>query len=181
MTSQHSYRYGNTGISGVRCYCTDTGKRIDVIRSECDNATAPLRYFWSSLLVNFITYRGAVCGFPKHTLSREGLVTDSELSSKAISARSKYEARGVRFTEVASWRSEPGAEDARTFSISAMSILDFYTVWPCTPHPLPISRTVLASVIKPPPHKGIRVRNALVFVQTVLSHHFDVAASAVEG
>lgn len=157
MPSGLSGYYGYTGIMGVRRYLTDAGKRIDVIRSNRTNAAAPLLYFWSSLLVNFITPRGAVCAFPRTTLSREGIVADTGLSSKAKAARAKYEHRGVRFIEVASWRPGVGlAEDhAQTLSSGPLLVLDFDSVWASSPLQMPILRAGPDWVIKSPSNIGI--------------------------
>ncbi|KAI1787809.1 hypothetical protein LXA43DRAFT_857124, partial [Ganoderma leucocontextum] len=66
MTGRHPATY--TGIKCVRRYTTLTGKRVEIIWSCTVNAISPLLYFWSSIVVNFMTPRGAVYGYPKHTL-----------------------------------------------------------------------------------------------------------------
>ena len=66
MTRRHPGVY--TGIKRVRRYRTATGKRLEIIQSRSSSSMAPLLYFWSSLVMNFITPHGAVCAFPKHTL-----------------------------------------------------------------------------------------------------------------
>ena len=157
MPSRHSAYYGYTGILGVRRYLTGSGKSIDVIRSQGPSAAEPLLYFWSSLVVNFITPRGAVCAFPRLTLSREGLVAHSGLSSKAMAARAKYKGHGVKFIEVGSWRPGGGSamEDACILSLDPLLVLDFDSVWPSSPLRLPISRAGLGWVIKSPSNMGI--------------------------
>ncbi|PIL26250.1 hypothetical protein GSI_12006 [Ganoderma sinense ZZ0214-1] len=128
-----------SGIRRVRRYLTSTGKRIEIIQSRCPNAAEPLRYFWSSLVVNFITPHGAVCAFPTHTLAGKGLV-EGELHDKGVRAKKKYEDRGFQFDERAYWQAGWGLEPgpANVFSNVPLLVLDFQSVWRSAPFPLPI-------------------------------------------
>ena len=139
MTRRYPGNY--TEIKRVRRYITSTGKRLEIIQSRSTSAVSPLLYFWSSVVVNFITPRGAVCAFPKHTLSRLGLVTN-DIPKKAVCAKKKYQDRGFKFAEVDSWRSHPAQEPDRgcSFSYGPLLVLDFHSVWSNEPIPLPIYR-----------------------------------------
>ncbi|KAI1786385.1 hypothetical protein LXA43DRAFT_875209, partial [Ganoderma leucocontextum] len=72
MSCPHPATYN--GIKRVRRYATASGKRLELIQSRSPNAVSPLLFFWSSVVVNFVTPRGAVCAYPAHTLHRRGLV-----------------------------------------------------------------------------------------------------------
>ena len=130
-----------TGIKGVRRYLTATGRRFDLIRSKDVCAVAPLLYFWSSAVVNFITPHGAVCGYPTLTLSAQGLVKAATPNEKELTARSKYEKRGVRFTDVDNWCPSGQAVRSghRVFVDNALLVVDFRTVWTTGPTSLPIT------------------------------------------
>ncbi|TFK79344.1 hypothetical protein K466DRAFT_438712, partial [Polyporus arcularius HHB13444] len=62
----------STGLRSVRRFYTSSGRRIDVIRSPSNNAITPLRFFWSSAVMNFISPDACFCGFPRATLVRRG-------------------------------------------------------------------------------------------------------------
>lgn len=111
-----------TGIKRVRRYITSTGKRLEIIQSRSTSAALPLLYFWSSVVVNFITPRGAVCTFPKLTLSRVGLVTN-DIHKKAVCAKKKYQDLGFKFVEVDSWRTRHGQDPEGTQFSSCTPLL----------------------------------------------------------
>ena len=138
MTRRHPGVY--TGIKRVRRYRTATGKRLEIIQSRSSSSVAPLLYFWSSLVMNFITPHGAVCAFPKHTLRRVGLVTDANLHMKAQCAREKYKARGMSFAEDETWRPGGGRHSRQgpVFSDGPLLIVDLQTVWSNERFSLPI-------------------------------------------
>ncbi|TFK87791.1 hypothetical protein K466DRAFT_446806, partial [Polyporus arcularius HHB13444] len=60
------------GLRSVRRFYTPNGRRVDVIRSPSNNAITPLRFFWSSAVMNFISPDACFCGFPRATLARRG-------------------------------------------------------------------------------------------------------------
>ena len=151
MSRSHPGIY--TGIKRVRRYKTATGKRLEVIQSRSSSSVAPLLYFWSSLVVNFITPHGAVCAFPKHTLGRAGLIAEATLHLKALRARDKYEDRGISFTEDQMWWPGGGQQDEQgsVFSDGPLLILDFRTVWPNQGLRLPICRVGSKWTVTYPP------------------------------
>lgn len=155
MFYQRPGRY--TGIKGVRRYITSSGRRIDVIRSVSPSAVSPLLYFWSSVVVNFITPHGAVCGYPNLTLSNEGIMDGVTPTAKVISARTKYEGRGFSFTGVDAWRPwEYTLQDGcRVFKEGALLTLDFRTVWTFGRQVLPITRTPRHWVLRPLPLRDV--------------------------
>ena len=128
------------GINTVRRYYTPTGARMDVIQSNTQNAASLLLYFWSSLVVNVLTPRGAVCAFPSLTLHHKGLVADISHTKKAIEARIKYETRGFEFKDITSWlpSAESDSHGHRIFSDGTILVLNFQSVWSKDPSDLPI-------------------------------------------
>ena len=120
------------GITRVRRYVTWIGRNLDVIQSTTCNPATPLLYFWSSVVVNFITPYGAVCVFPMNTLNHRGLVADISYSEKLVAARKKYETRGFEFAEVDVWGpiSPITALGDRVLSDRPILGLNFNTVWP---------------------------------------------------
>ncbi|KAI0705717.1 hypothetical protein C8Q76DRAFT_597440, partial [Earliella scabrosa] len=92
--AERSHVDGEDGIRVVRRYVTTTGRNVDVIRSIVHSPVTPLRYFWSTLVTNFIFPDGCACGFPHATLSRRGLIKDGPLTLKDRLAVAKYLERG---------------------------------------------------------------------------------------
>ncbi|RDX53639.1 hypothetical protein OH76DRAFT_1307484, partial [Lentinus brumalis] len=62
------------GLRDVRTLYTPSGRRVDVIRSPSTSPITPLRFFWSTTVINFMTPDAYVCGFPHATLSRLGVL-----------------------------------------------------------------------------------------------------------
>ncbi|RDX53624.1 hypothetical protein OH76DRAFT_1308788, partial [Lentinus brumalis] len=58
----------------LRTLRTPTGRRVNVVRSHANNPISPLRCFWSTLTMNFLTPDGCVCAFPSATLARQGAI-----------------------------------------------------------------------------------------------------------
>ncbi|RDX52801.1 hypothetical protein OH76DRAFT_1323056, partial [Lentinus brumalis] len=58
----------------VKTLYTATGRKIDVIRSPANNSMTPLRFFWSTLVMNFLTPDACVCGYPSITFQRFGIL-----------------------------------------------------------------------------------------------------------
>ena len=128
------------GISAVRRYTTPTCERLDVIQSITPNPVHPLLYFWGSLVVNFLTPRGAVCAYPSHTLNHKAFATDISYSPKLLAAREKYESRGFEFHTVDSWRPARlnAPEGSRVFAVGPILYADFQSKWLTNSAPLPI-------------------------------------------
>ncbi|PIL31866.1 hypothetical protein GSI_06570 [Ganoderma sinense ZZ0214-1] len=129
------------GISHVRRYVTTSGERLDVIQSRTANPVSPLLYFWSSVVVNFLSPSGAVCFFPKTTLEHGGFFTNVS-SSKLLAAKEKYESRGFRLTQVPTWRPARGTSTHGTEILTEKPILvhDFLSLLPGEPSVSQITR-----------------------------------------
>ncbi len=85
------------GFSNIRCFQTRKNRRVHVICSLSNNPVTPLRFFFSSLLMNFITPDACVCGFPTATLDRVGVLKGTRLSYWEEAEFKKYRQRGFRF------------------------------------------------------------------------------------
>ncbi len=90
-------RPGTKGMRSIRTFYGKSNRRIDIICSPSDNPITPLRFFCSSLLMNFLTPDGCVCGFPSATLSRLGVLRMAAPSLRDRLAVIKYEKRGFDF------------------------------------------------------------------------------------
>ena len=119
------------GIATVRRYFTIRGECLDVIQSSTGNAAHPLLYFWSSLVVNVLGPSGALCLYPGRTLNSSALVADISRTEKLVEARKKYEARGFKFTDVASWKPISPVDDQGNLilSDSPALLIDFQAMW----------------------------------------------------
>ncbi|KAI0713791.1 hypothetical protein C8Q76DRAFT_586439, partial [Earliella scabrosa] len=69
---KRSSERGVNGIKDVVRFQTKDRREVDVIRSAANNPCLPLTSFWSTLLINFLTPDGCVCGFPSPTFVRTG-------------------------------------------------------------------------------------------------------------
>ncbi len=85
------------GLRDVRTLYTPSGRRVDVIRSPSTTPITPLRFFWSTAVINFVTPDAYVCGFPHATLSRLGVLKQGPLGRRDKLAIAKYEQRGYHF------------------------------------------------------------------------------------
>ncbi len=83
----------------LRTLRTPTGRRVNVVRSHANNPISPLRCFWSTLTMNFLTPDGCVCGCPSGTLRRQAVVKLEPLNDREQRARQRYERRGYTFGE----------------------------------------------------------------------------------
>ncbi len=81
----------------LRTLRTPTGRRVNVVRSHANNPISPLRCFWSTLTMNFLTPDGCVCAFPSATLARQGAVKVEPLTLKEEHAQRRYTQRGYTF------------------------------------------------------------------------------------
>nr|VWO96377.1 Uncharacterized protein [Ganoderma boninense] len=140
------------GIKGVRRYLTSSGRRLDVIRSGSPNPASPLLFFWTSLVVNFITPHGAVCCYPNLTMSEGALVDNIIPSEKVVSAQAKYESRGFTFTVNGTWRPSPLSlfKGGQILVNGDILVVDFDTIWRSDHRYLPIHRVPTGWVLKAP-------------------------------
>lgn len=154
MSTRWRGRYA--GIKGVRRYVTSSGKYIEIIRSGKPNPAAPLWYFWSTVVVNFITPHAAVCAYPNLTAASEALVEYILPSGKAAAARTKYEGRGFTFSEVGSWRPNLFSQHdgLQRFVDGDLLVVDFRSVWTSDLRSLPIARASPGWVLKLPTPSG---------------------------
>lgn len=81
----------------LRTLRTPTGRRVNVVRSHANSPISPIRCFWSTLTMNFLTPDGCVCAFPSATLSRQGAVKLEPLTLKEEHAMKRYTERGYTF------------------------------------------------------------------------------------
>lgn len=88
--------YGK-GFRAIRKFRTPANRRVNVLCSHSNNPVSPLRYLWSSLLMNFITPDGFVCGFPSATLERRGALRLEPLTGREDAALERYRSRGFDF------------------------------------------------------------------------------------
>ncbi|KAJ3518796.1 hypothetical protein NMY22_g13503 [Coprinellus aureogranulatus] len=81
------------------------GTMVNVIRSTTSSPFAPLAFFHSTLVMNFISARGVVCAYPKLTLKRKGLMNIHTMPAlrpipqRTLLALVKYQERGYRFVQ----------------------------------------------------------------------------------
>ena len=80
---------GYQGIRNVYRFRTKTDRFVDVIRSSMNSPVTPLHAFWSTLVMNFVTPDGCVCGFPEGTLNRQGIVRGTLTTERDQSAVTK--------------------------------------------------------------------------------------------
>ncbi|KAI0709398.1 hypothetical protein C8Q76DRAFT_799407 [Earliella scabrosa] len=93
-------RSGTPGLNGIRDvlrFRTSTGRSIDIVRSATNSPITPIRTFWTTLLMNFITPDACACGFPTATLARTGAFRGNPAFEKDALAKAKYDLRGFNF------------------------------------------------------------------------------------
>ena len=137
-----SSAYVVKGLRDVRKFVTPTGKHVDVIRSPTYSPVTPLRFFWSTLVMNFITPRACVCGFPSATMQRIGVLKQGLLRPRDHVAIAKYrDERGFYFVGD-QWRKALDMWDHLFFGERDLIAID-YRVSPSDEVPtLPIRYTV---------------------------------------
>ncbi|KAI0723577.1 hypothetical protein C8Q76DRAFT_691966 [Earliella scabrosa] len=138
-----SHPDGENGIRAVRRYTSATGRKVDVIRSVVHSPVTPLRYFWSTLVTNFISPDSCACGFPHATLSRRGLIKDGPTTAKDRLAIRKYVDRGFDLSED-SWRQaimDGSLWDYLYFGDTDALVIDFRRHVHDEPPRLPITKT----------------------------------------
>ncbi|TFY56410.1 hypothetical protein EVJ58_g7663 [Rhodofomes roseus] len=70
----YNYCGGIRNITRLRRQKEDTAEcLVDVIQSVDESATTPLPYFWTTLLMNFVTADSVCCAYPSLTIRRRGL------------------------------------------------------------------------------------------------------------
>ncbi|TEB23299.1 hypothetical protein FA13DRAFT_1798106 [Coprinellus micaceus] len=84
---------------------------LNVIQSRSESALAPLTFFHSTLVMNFVSGNGVVCAYPKLTMNGKGMVngvlspgpgfedTWSPRGTRAVAALIKYQDRGYKFVQ----------------------------------------------------------------------------------
>ncbi|KAI0706466.1 hypothetical protein C8Q76DRAFT_596427, partial [Earliella scabrosa] len=71
---RRSARPGTNGIRQVLRFRTETNLHVDIIRSAVHSPLTPLHFYWTTLVMNFITPDACACGFPDGTLTRRGIL-----------------------------------------------------------------------------------------------------------
>ncbi|RDX53626.1 hypothetical protein OH76DRAFT_1479427 [Lentinus brumalis] len=131
--------YGK-GFRGMRTYRTTTGRRVNVISSRSRNPITPLRFFWSSLMMNFIAPDSCFCGFPTATLVHMGTLKVESPGGWERAVRARYESRG--FTFDGSLRSALDMWDYMFFGEQNLLALDFRDNFDASRAVMPLQRTV---------------------------------------
>lgn len=125
------------GFKNARTFTTATGLLVNVICSYSSSPVTPLRFVWSSLLMNFLTPDGCVCGFPNATLrGRAGLLVSDAIVDESETAR-QYAARGFLLQS----RDEHGMNDVWdrvSFGERHLLALDYRETFDSPSSPLPI-------------------------------------------
>ena len=93
-----------TGMLTVTRYSTPKGQQVDVVRSSIESPLLPLYYYWSSLLINYVTPTHCACGYPDLTIHRAGLIKGGLTVEKDKEAMKKYNERGFVFVDDGCWR-----------------------------------------------------------------------------
>lgn len=94
------------GFATMRSFRTPSRRRVNVIASHSTNPITPLRHFWSTLMINFLTPDACVCAFPSATLERRGLTRVHPLNRRERLAMDRQVERGFSFDESEEQRRE---------------------------------------------------------------------------
>lgn len=113
------------GLRSVRKFVTRTGQRVDVIRSPTGSPITPLRFFWSTLVMNFLTPHACVCGYPSATLERIGVLKQGPLRVRDNTAVAKYRDRRDFYFVGNEWRSALDMWDHLFFGERNLIALDY--------------------------------------------------------
>lgn len=81
----------------VKTFSTPSGRSVDVVRSPSNNPITPLRFFWSTTIMNFLTPDACVCGFPSATFNHAGVLKLGAMRERDAQAVRVYEGRGYTF------------------------------------------------------------------------------------
>ena len=130
-----------TGYRAIRSFRTTTGRRVNVVGSHTNTPITPLRSFWATISMNFLTPRGAVCGFPSTTPRRVGALKRGKLTDRESHSCSIYQKRGFTF-ESADAGEALGFWDVLFFGELQVLVADFRTQYDQPRCPLPIKRTI---------------------------------------
>ncbi|TEB27296.1 hypothetical protein FA13DRAFT_1712673 [Coprinellus micaceus] len=81
-----------------------SGDKINVIQSRSSSAVAPIAFFHSTIVMNFISSDTVVCGYPSLTLRGQGLMNAQTMPplravKREVSAVAKYQRRGYTFIQ----------------------------------------------------------------------------------
>ncbi|TEB24047.1 hypothetical protein FA13DRAFT_1714959 [Coprinellus micaceus] len=81
-----------------------SGDKINVIQSKSSSAVAPIAFFHSTIVMNFISSDTVVCGYPSLTLRGQGLMNAQTMPplravKQEVSAVAKYQRRGYSFVQ----------------------------------------------------------------------------------
>ncbi len=153
------------GLRDVRTLYTPSGRRVDVIRSPSNSPITPLRFFWSTAVMNFMTPNAYVCGYPVLTLDRLGILKHGKLRPRDKAAIAKYEGRGYHFIGE-EWRDMMDTWDYLFFGQREALVIDFRLRIHDPTAVLPIKKTSrgwVPSLDSTLPRPGER-RHAYVFV-----------------
>lgn len=131
--------YGR-GYRTMRNFRTPKGGRVNVVCSHANFPLSPLRSFWTSLMMNFLTPQGAVCGFPSATLKRQGALKVEPLSNREDRSVDRYRRRGFTF-HGEELRRELDMWDYNFFGEQRLLAVDFRLEFDDVHCSLPIMRT----------------------------------------
>ncbi len=136
--NQPSIAWGK-GFRAMRMYRTPSGRRVNVICSRSRSPVSPLRFFWSSIMMNFITPDSCVCGFPSATLARAGTLKLEPPRDQNRAVRTRYEEHGFSFHE--SLRRTLDVWDYVFFGEQRLLAIKFHGDIAATPTSMPIRQT----------------------------------------
>ena len=121
----------------MRSFRTTTGRRVNVIGSHTNTPITPIRSFWSTLTMNFLTPRGGSCGFPSGTLRRLAAVCRQALTTREKRGRDIYTERNFVFG-CAQTREVLRVWDVLFFGEPKVLAVDFGTDPAAPRRPLPV-------------------------------------------
>ena len=135
----HHRYYVDDNYRAMRSFRTTTRRRVNVICSHTNNPLTPLRAFWATLTMNFLTPRGGACGFPVGTLNYLGALKKEPLTSREDHSRQLYERHGFLFGSD-NVREALGIWDVLFFGQPRLLAVDFRTDLALAECTLPIIR-----------------------------------------
>ena len=136
------------GFLRVQSYNTSKGHRINIFSSHSTNPITPLRFAWSSLMINFITPDACVCGCPTATLRRKGAFRISTRTAHKSATVQHYIDQGFMFHDyhlaetLDMW-------DYVFFGERCLLAMDFRLSYDSAPRPIPIQFTPRGWVANP--------------------------------
>ncbi len=130
------------GFRTSRTFVTPSGLYVNVVSSPSNNPITPLRFFWSSLMMNFITPDACVCGYPSATLLRLGTLGIDESSLQQRIILERYRARGFNFADGEALRNALDMWDSVFFGQLKLLAMDFRDTIDAPRRRIPILCTV---------------------------------------